>query len=137
MGNTNNKQRDIFEEKCKIEDENVMLSLKTDESDRFFTKEHRKIQKLTKSRTKPVSSKKNLRIFLGETEVDLETLNIKLMSLVTKPNQSSNMYQCIQCKFTRDWLSLPLVLEHVEHHIENLRFLCAICGFSFKTRNMN
>ena len=76
------------------------------------------------------SYSKNLKIFFGDKEVDHEYLSDKLMSLITLHRGSNiNTYKCVQCNFDGS----DKIIEHVENHIENLCFVCGICGFRMRT----
>ena len=83
--------------------------------------------------TKSYSRNKNLKIYLNDLEVHtFEALDIKLQSLFDK---EGNHYQCKQCKVYIK--ARAHTLEHVERHLENLLFVCILCGYTMKRRVYN
>ena len=65
-------------------------------------------------------------------EVNIETLNSKLIVMIRQADNADFGYQCKECNFLTSHISH--IKEHVEKHFKNLSFVCKLCGYQTRLR---
>ena len=90
------------------------------------------MQAFTSVEAVKVKRKRNFKVYLDGMEVNMEILNSKLNEMIRQPDNTNFGYQCTECNFLISHNNSH-IKEHDEKHVENLCFVCKLCGYQTKS----